>query len=159
MPEAYAVRLPLDSSFFVDLDGDNDLEELIMTGYYSSDVGFYSQFGIYTDIDGRYHYLDRYASKFVPYYVKTADDNHYIYFFCWLDEGFIPCFSLLAFDLAGGQLTSVGELPLGPGYIPDGIYRLPTNPECFYLDDFESLAQDSMPYTVGPDGLPHCNEP
>ena len=39
-----------------------------------------------------------------------------------------------------------------PGYIPTGIYRIPTNPEDFYLDDFDSMAQDMMAYAVGPTG-------
>ena len=157
VPSAYMVELPLDSSFFTDLDGDGDLEELNITGYFDSDVGMYTKFGIYADADGSYHYEDCFASGFIPYYVKTAEGHHhYLYLFCEQDEGSgpIPMMLLVVFDVSGGRLTRVGEMNAAPGYIPDGIYRVPTDPEDFYLDDFDSMAQDMMAYAVGPMGLP-----
>lgn len=157
VPAAYMVELPLDSSFFTDLDGDGDLEELNITGYFDSDVGMYTKFGIYADADGSYHYEDCFASGFIPYYVKTAEGHHhYLYLFCEQDEGSgpIPMMLLVVFDVSGGRLTRVGEMNAAPGYIPDGIYRVPTDPEDFYLDDFDSMAQDMMAYAVGPMGLP-----
>lgn len=156
VPEAYMVELPLDSSFFTDLDGDGDLEELNVTGYFDSDVGMYTKFGVYADADGSFHYEDCFADGFIPYYVKTADGNHYLYLFCEQDEssGPIPTMLLIVFDVCGGRLTRVGEMNAAPGYIPDGIYRVPTDPEGFYLDDFDSMAQDMMAYAIGPMGLP-----
>lgn len=156
VPAAYMVELPLDSSFFTDLDGDGDLEELNITGYFDSDVGMYTKFGIYADADGSYHYEDCYASGFIPYYVKTAEGKHYLYLFCEQDEGSgpIPMTLLVVFDVSGGKLTRVGEMNAAPGYIPDGIYRVPTDPKEFYLDDFDSMAQDMMAFAVGPMGLP-----
>ena len=156
VPAAYMVELPLDSSYFTDLDGDGDLEELNVTGYYNSDAGFYSQFGVYSDADGSYHYEACFADGFIPYYVKTADGNHYLYLFCEQNEssGPIPTMLLVVFDVSGGRLTRVGELNAAPGYIPDGIYRVPTNPEKFYLDDFDSMAQDMMAFAVGAAGMP-----
>lgn len=156
VPAAYMVELPMDSSYFTDLNGDGDLEELNVTGYYNSDAGSYSQFGIYSDVDGSYHYEECFADDLIPYYVKTADGWHYLYLFCRLDEGSgpIPMMLLVVFDVSGGRLIRVGEMNAAPGYIADGIYRLPTNPADFYLDDFDSMAQDMMAFTVGPTGLP-----
>jgi len=156
VPKAYMVELPMDSSYFTDLDGDGDLEEVNVTGYYNIDVGSYSQFGIYSDADGSYHYEECFADGFIPYYVKTADGNHYLYLFCEQDEGSgpIPMMLLVVFDVSGGRLTRVGEMHAAPGYIPDGIYRVPTDPKDFYLDDFDSMVQDMVPFTVGPTGLP-----
>ena len=156
VPAAYIVELPLDSSYFTDLDGDDDLEELNVTAYYNSDAGSYSQFGVYSDADGGYRYEDCFADGFIPYYVKTADGCHYLYLFCEQDEGSgaIPMMLLVVFDVSGGSLTRVGEMNAAPGYIPDGIYRIPTDPEDFYLDDFDSMAQDMMAFAVGPTGLP-----
>lgn len=156
VPSAYMVELPLDSSFFTDLDGDGDLEELNVTSYFDSDVGMYTKFGVYADADGSFHYEDCFADGFIPYYVKTADGNHYLYLFCEQDEssGPIPTMLLVVFDVSGGRLTRVGEMNAAPGYIPDGIYRVPTDPKDFYLDDFDSMAQDMMAYAVGPMGLP-----
>ena len=156
VPDAYMVELPLDSSYFTDLDGDDDLEELNVTGYFDSDVGMYTKFGIYADADGSYHYEDCFADGFIPYYVKTADGRHYLYLFCEQDEGSgpIPMMLLVVFDISGGRITRVGEMNTAPGYIPDGIYRVPTDPMEFYLDDFDSLAQEMMAFTVGLTGLP-----
>ena len=156
VPAAYMVELPLDSSYFTDLDGDGDLEELNVTGYFDSDVGMYTKFGIYSDADGSYYYEDCFADGFIPYYVKTADVGHYLHLFCEQDEssGPIPMMLLVVFDVSGGRLTRVGEMNAAPGYIPDGIYCVPTDPEDFYLDDFDSMAQDMMAFAVGPTGLP-----
>lgn len=156
VPDAYMVELPLDSSFFTDLDGDGDLEELNITAWYSSDMGMYEKCGIYTEANGSYHYEDCFADGFIPYYVKTADGCHYLYLFCEQDEGSgpIPMMLLVVFDVSGGSLTRVGEMNAAPGYIPDGIYRAPTDPKEFYLDDFDSMAQDMMAFAVGTTGMP-----
>lgn len=156
VPAAYMVDLPLDSSFFTDLDGDGDLEELNVTGYFDSDMGMYTKFGGYADADGSYHYEDCFADGFIPYYVKTADGNHYLYLFCEQCESSepVPMMLLIVFDVYGGKLTRVGEMNAAPGYIPTGIYRIPTDPEQFFLDDFDAIAQDMMAYAVGPMGLP-----
>jgi len=156
VPDAYMVELPMDSSYYTDLDGDDDLEELNVTGYFDSDVGMYTKFGIYADADGSYRYEDCFADGFIPYYVKTEDGHHYLYLFCEQDEGSgpIPRMLLVVFDVSGGRLTRVGEMNVAPGYIPDGIYRVPTDPKGFYLDDFDSMAQDMMAYAVGTAGMP-----
>ena len=83
VPQAYIVELPMDSSFFTDLDGNGDLEELNVTGWYNSDVGLYGSFGIYTDTDGHYHYEECYADGFCPYYVKTAEEPKHLYYDEW----------------------------------------------------------------------------
>ena len=135
---------------------DGDLEELNVTGYFDSDMGMYTKFGGYADADGSYHYEDCFANGFIPYYVKTADGNHYLYLFCEQCEssGPVPMMLLIVFDVYGGKLTRVGEMNAAPGYIPTGIYRIPTDPEQFFLDDFDAIAQDMMAYAVGPMGLP-----
>ena len=154
VPEAYIVELPMDSSFFTDLDGDGDLEELNVTGWYNSDVGLYGSFGIYTDTDGHYHYEECYADGFWPYYVKTAEGGHHLYLFCAQNEGAFPTFTLMVYDVSDGKLTFVGEKNVGPAYIPADSYLVPTDPEQLYLDDFDSMAQNLMIFAVGADGLP-----
>ncbi len=155
VPAAYMVELPLDSSYFTDLDGDGDLEELNVTGYFDSDVGMYAKFGIYADAEGSYHYEDCFADGFIPYYVKTADGRHYLYLFCEQYEGGpVPMFALRVYDVSGGKAAGVGEMNAGPGYVPVDTYRVPTDPENFYLEDFDAMAQDMMPYAIGPTGLP-----
>ena len=67
-------------------------------------------------------------------------------------------FTLKVFDVGDGKLVYVGERNVGPGSILSGIFRVPTDPEHFYLDDYDSMAQDMMAYTVGPAGLPELKE-
>ena len=155
VPAAYMVELPLDSSYFTDLDGDGDLEELNVTGYFDSDVGMYTKFGVYADANGSYHYEDCFADGFHPYYVKTADGRHYLYLFCEQYEGGpVPMFTLRVYDVSGGTVTGVGEMNAGPGYVPIDTYRVPTDPEDFYLEDYDAMAQDMMAFAVGTIGLP-----
>ena len=158
VPDAYAVELPLDHSFFADLNGDGDLEELNCSGVYDREGRFYTDFGIYTDTDGYYHYEELFAYGFTPYYVKTAEGRHYLYIFCEESESAHRQMMLVVFDVNGGKLTRIGEMNAGPAYIPSDIFVVPTDPNHFYLDDFDSLAQDAMPHYVGTDGMPVSKE-
>lgn len=140
VPEGYMVGLPLDHSYFVDLDGDKDLEELNCSGYFNPDVGMYSSFGIYTDLDGYYHYEDLFADAFDPYYVKTADGKHYIYLFCKGNEGAVGQEHLLVYEVTSGVLTKIGERNVAPFYLPreEGYaFILPANPEELWLKGTE----------------------
>ena len=154
VPEAYMVRLPLDASFFTNLDGDGALEELNVTGVYNEEGRFYSQFGIYTDTDGHYHYEDFYAYGFNPYYVKTAEDKHYIYMFCEENDADNRQMMLVVFDVSDGQFVRVGEMNAAPAYIPSDNFILPLDPEYLRLDNFDSMEQDFGVYMVGEDGMP-----
>jgi len=154
VPEAYMVRLPLDSSFFTDLDGDSALEELNVTGVFYEEGRFYSQFGIYTDTDGYYHYEKHFAYGYHPYYVKTADCKHYLYLFCEENDADFMQMKLIVFDVSNGQFVRTGEMNAAPAYIPSDIYILPLNPDCMLLDNFDSLEQDYGEYMVGENGMP-----
>lgn len=155
-PEGYMVGLPLDHSFFADLDGDKDLEELNCSGYFNPDMGMYSSFGIYTDTDGHYHYEDLCADAFDPYYVKTADGNHYIYLFCKENEGAFGLGHLVVYDVTGGGLKKLGERATAPFCLPEGegySFILPTNPAELWLDD-PDYGNDGTVFAVGKDGMP-----
>ncbi|MBP1578358.1 MAG: hypothetical protein J6C75_07740, partial [Oscillospiraceae bacterium] len=152
-PDAYMVELPLDSPYFTDLDGNGDLEQLIVSGYFDSGANSYSKFGIFTDAEGSYKYFDCFADKFSPYYVKTAEGN-FLYIFCEQSEGFEAGALLKVFYISGGKVAEVGEMNAAPEFVPSGAFRVPTDPNCFYLDDFDSMAQDMMAYSVGANGMP-----
>ena len=154
VPEAYMVSLPLDFSFFTDLDGDSALEELNVTGVFNEEGRFYSQFGIYTDTDGYYHYEEHFAYGYHPYYVKTTDGKHYLYLFCEENDADFMQMKLIVFDVSNGQFVRVGEMNAAPAYIPSDIYILPLNPDCMLLDNFDSLEQDYGEYMVGENGMP-----
>ena len=153
VPDAYMVELPLDYSFFTDLDGNGDMEELNVTSWYDSDMGMYSEFGIYTDTDGYYHYEEFPADSYTPYYVKTAAGGHYLYLFGEQLEGYGPWFILKVIDVSDGRFTGVGTMNVGPACISDNVYLIPTDPGQFWMDDYDALLQE-IAYTVGPMGLP-----
>lgn len=154
VPEAYMVRLPLDQSFFTDLDGDGTLEELNCTGFFNQTDRFYSQFGLYTDSDGYYHYEDLFAYDFQPYYVKTEDGNHYIYLFCEESEGGSRDMMLVVYNVNGGGFIRVGDMNIAPAYIPSDTFVIPLDPNNMLLDNYDSMAQDAEVYVVGSDGMP-----
>lgn len=154
VPEAYIVRLPLDHSYFTDLDDDGTLEELNCTGFYNETDRCYTEFGIYTDLDGYYHYEELFAYDFQPYYVKTEDGNHYIYLFCKKNEDGNRQMMLAVYNVNGGILTRVGDMNVAPAYLPSDMFVLPLDPENMFLDNYDSLAQDAEFYMVGEDGMP-----
>ena len=154
VPEAYMVRLPLDASFFTDLDEDGTPEELNCTGTYDRSGRFYSAFGLYTDTDGYYHYEDVFAYGFNPHYVKTADGNHYLYLFCEdFDEG-MRQMRLVVFSLnADGSVTKTGEMNVSPSWLADNKFIVPTDPDKLILDDADN-GTEKVVFSVGNNGMP-----
>ena len=145
----------MDTSFFTDLDGDGDLEELNCSGYYNPDEHCYTSIGIYSDFNGSYQYEELFAYKFNPYYVKTQDQNHYLYLFCYREsEEFSGQTELVVYNINNGKVTRVGEMNAAPAFIPMDTYVLPLNPNNILLDNFDSLAQDAEAYFVGENGMP-----
>ncbi len=157
VPEAYMVRLSLDYSFFTDLDSDGTLEEVNCTGLFNETDRFYTQFGVYTDVNGYYQYEELFAYDYQPYYVKTADGNHYIYLFCEENEigNHVPGqMMLVVYNVNGGVITRVGDMNIAPAYIPSDMFLLPLDPNHMLLDNYDSGAQDFEVYMVGKDGMP-----
>lgn len=154
VPESYMVELPLDHSFYTNLDEDPELEELQVAGWYDSVVDMYTQYGIYTDANGSFQYEEYHTDGFHPYYVKTADGNHYLYLFCEQNEGPFPQMNLVVYNITDGNVVRVGDCNMGPGYVPENTIRVPADPESLWLDDYSGMEQDAMEYVVGPDGMP-----
>ena len=157
VPEAYMVRLQLDYSFFTDLDSDGILEEVNCNGLFNETDRFYTQFGIYTDVNGSYQYEELFAYDYQPYYVKTEDGDHYIYLFC--EESEIGNhvqgqMMLVVYNVNDGVITRVGDMNIAPAYIPSDMFLLPLDPNHMLLDHYDSGAQDFEVYKVGKDGMP-----
>ncbi|MBQ2697685.1 MAG: hypothetical protein IJF59_03325, partial [Clostridia bacterium] len=153
-PAAYLVELPLDHPFFTDLDGDGDTEELSVTALYDADAGCYTRYGVYAEANGAFRYEDCHADGLLPYYLRTAEGSHFLYLFFKDYEGMTPFSALTVYDVNYGTLTEVGSVNVGPGYLGDGSYRLPTDPGEFYLDNFDGDLQEMTAYAVGAMGLP-----
>jgi len=152
VPQAYMVELPMDSSFFADLDADGTLEELNCTGF-NDDVGSgYTDFGLYTDTDGYYHYEECFAYDFNPYYVKTADGNHYLYVFREESDVENRQMVLMVYNVTGAKFAKVGEMNVAPQYLGEDAFVLPLDPDSMWLvgPDDDSTHE----YYVGDSGMP-----
>ena len=139
VPDAYMVRLSMNHTFFTQLD-DGACEELFVSGNYDTEGRFYSDFEVFVGQDARYQ-EEYYAYDFRPYYVKTADEHHYLYLFADGTESHHRKMTLVVMDLNDGCITKAGECYMGPYYRqePDtlaDIFYIPTDPNRLYLDDF-----------------------
>ena len=152
-PAEYITELPKTASFFTNLDDEADLEELNITGFMDDGGRFYTAFGIYTDIDAHYVYEELFAFDIHPYYVKTADNRHYLYLFLDQTEEGSREMQLLIYDVSGQNFTKVGEMNACPGFMFPDSFIQPTDPTAFRLDDRDSPEQEEV-YTVGENGLP-----
>lgn len=153
VPESYMVRMPLDLSYYADLDGNGDLETLECSGYYDEAGRYYTDFGIYTDLDAYYHYEELFAYGFQPYYVKSADDNHYIYLFYEESEYENRQMRLMVYNVKNGELIKVGKSNVAPAYIAADTFLLPLDPENMILDNFDTN-KEACVYRVGSTGMP-----
>lgn len=171
IPDAYIVRLSMDSSFFTELDDDGVCEELYVTGSYDSEGHYYSDFGIYTDTDALYYYEESYSYGLRPYYVKTSDGHHYLYLFADGIEKYHRKMTLIILNLDGGSFTKTAECAMGPYYRQEqetlrDFFYVPTDPDALYLDDFGDgfwkdqfeagiyQGEEPQAYTIGMNGIP-----
>lgn len=149
VPDAYAVSLPLSSSFFADITGDNKAEELIVSGDYDPDGRYYYTLGIYSDSSD--YEVDWFAYDLNPYYVKTADGDSFLYVFSDGDEVEDRQMTLIVFSLENGEIKQVSEADMGLLYKGNNIFALPTDPENLLLsnggttDSVFSVSENGMP--------------
>ena len=150
-PTEYAVEIPLDISFFAELNTHDGLEAISVSGWYNEERNAYMDYGIYTDTDGQYYQEECFAHDLHPYYVKTADGN-YVYLFCEdFEEGWRQM-NLIVFSLnADGSVTKLGERNVSPSWLADNKFVVPTDPGCLVLDDLDN---GTAAFQVGSDGMP-----
>lgn len=152
-PAEYTVELPLDISFFTQLDADGAFEAISVSGYYDEERGNYTKYGIYTDTDGQYYEEDCYAHDIHPYSVKTANGN-YVYLFCEdFEEGWRQM-HLIVFSLnEDGSVTKSGEMNVTPSWLADNKFIVPTDPGNLILDDADNGTKKAV-FSVGNNGMP-----
>lgn len=153
VPAEYTVELPLSISFFAELDEDDVLEEISISGNYDEEYNKYLDYGIYTDTDAQCYYEECYVYDFHPYYVKTAS-GHYLYLFCEdFDEG-MRQMKLVVLSLnKDGSVTQSGEMNVSPSWLADNKFIVPTDPDRFVLDELDNGTVKTS-FSVGNDGMP-----
>ena len=157
VPDAYMTEIAPDHPFYVNIDNDEALEELYVTPFTDDSSLYYASFGIYIDADAVFYEFPADAASAIggyhPYYVKTQDDRHYLYVFADSSELAPGAMKLRVIDLTGGTCKEVGDMHIGPGYIPvDCTYAL-TDPDNMILENFETR-EEAAAYRVGDNGMP-----
>lgn len=159
VPKSYMVRLPMHTSYFTDLDGDDFCEEIVVSGYFDEEGRYYTDMGVYTDVDGQYfyeYYSNDASYDLIPYYVRTADGMDYLYVFCRDTDEWDVRMRLEVFALGKGQVEKLWEGNEVLAFLSEPgpeieQYAVPTNPEAFYLNG-------GVLYQVGKFGLPQMSE-
>lgn len=146
VPDAYTVELPLDISFFTQLDSDAALDAFSISCQFDETVSRYLDYGVYTDVDGQYYYDACYISDLHPYYLKT-ENGHYIYFLCEDIEEGMRSMSLMVLKLnEDGSVDKVDDVARSPEWKSYNRYITPNDPHRLMLD--------AGIFSVGADGLP-----
>jgi len=153
VPAEYAVEIPLDISFFAELDTDDASEAISISGWYNDERNHYMDYGIYTDIDGQYYEEECFVYDLHPYYVKTVDGN-YVYLFCEDVEEDRREMRLVFFSLnADGGVTKTGKINVSPSWLTDNKFIVPTDPGKLILDDGDNGTKKVV-FAVGNNGMP-----
>lgn len=165
VPDSYMVELGKNMPFFTDLDNDNNVDELIVAGLIDDGMEYYSQIGIYT---AKSCYEQEFMGyRIIPYYVKTAEGEQFIYLTCC--SMFLGDFCV--YSINGGEICDIGELDacLHMVEYDENIHRfsLLTDPAKMYLDDYNDPAriygldhygvfreQDGVVFETAANGLP-----
>lgn len=132
VPENYIVNFPMYSIYSTDLTGDGDCEELCVS-YDGYQCEIYMTDSYFSDeLSALYAY---------PFYVKN-DGKHYLYLFLDNSDEEYREMKLAVYGLNGGKIEKIGEPNVGmyyepTGNKPDDLLSVPTDPNEFFLDDFD----------------------
>jgi len=165
VPDSYMVELPKNAAFYTDLNDDGSCEELIAAGLVDDGMEYYSAMGIYTSKS--YYTQDFQGYRIVPYYVKTAEGENFVYLGC--------CSMFLgkvhAYSVNNGEIYPIGEIDASLHMIEYGerncTFSLLTDPSKMHLDDYNDPAriygpdyygqfhqQDGVVFEIAANGLP-----
>lgn len=150
VPDAYIIGLPVSSSFYTDITGDNKAEEITVSGDCDTDGRFYNTLCVYCNESS---YNEEWSAYDIdPYYVKTADGNSYIYVFSRNseDEDRETLFSV--FSLKNGDVEFYGTSETGMLCKEKNIYALPTDPDKLLLDSYNG--ETGSAFSVNENGMP-----
>lgn len=151
VPEEYIVELPLDFSFFTELDSDAYLEEISVSGWWDDERDRFVDYSVHTETS---HYIEEcFAYDLHPYYVKTLDGN-YVYLFCEdINEGARQMNLIVLCLNEDGSVAKLANKNLSPSWLLDNKFIVPADPSNLILDDTDSDTQKVI-FTVDGNGLP-----
>lgn len=125
VPDEYIVSLPVSAPFYTDAVGNNETDEIVVSGDYDEETKFYHAISINAETS---EYETEWFSYIEPYYVKTANGRSYICVFSVNNEEEGKDFTLSVYELKNGKAKLISTSKTGLDCKGENIFALPTNP-------------------------------
>ncbi len=125
VPDEYIVSLPVSAPFYTDAVGDNETDEIVVSGDYDEETKFYHAISINAETS---EYETEWFSYIEPYYVKTANGRSYICVFSVNNEEEGKDFTLSVYELKNGKAKLLSVSNTGMECKGENVFALPTNP-------------------------------
>lgn len=135
VPDEYVVSLPVSAPFYTDAVGDNETDEIVVSGYYDEDIEFYHTISINAETA---EFKAEWFSYIEPYYVRTADGKNYLSVFSVNNEEEGKDFILSVYELENGKAKLLSTSKTGLECKGENVFALPANPEELVSVDDES---------------------
>ncbi len=125
MPDSYVAELPVSSSYFADITGDNKSEELIIEGFLD-DARAYHTVSVNSESSD---FSTKMFSFIAPYFVRAADGKSYICIYNLTNEEEALYSILNVYALENGEVKFLGVSETGFINKGNNVYSLLTNPD------------------------------
>ncbi len=125
VPDEYVVSLPVSAPFYSDAVGNNETDEIIVSGDYDDDIKFYHTISVNSETS---EYEIEWFSYIEPYYVRTADGKSYVCVFSVNNEEEGKDFTLSVYEFVNGKAKRLSTSKTGLDCIDENIFTLPTTP-------------------------------
>lgn len=125
VPDEYIVSLPVLAPFYTDAVGDNETDEIVVSGDYDEETKFYHAISINSETS---EFETEWFSYIEPYYVKTANGRSYICVFSVNNEEEGKDFILNVYELQSGRIKLLSVSNTGMECKGENVFALPTNP-------------------------------
>ncbi len=125
VPDEYVVSLPVSAPFYSDAVGNNETDEIIVSGDYDDNTKFYHTISVNSETS---EYEIEWFSYVEPYYVRTADGKSYVCVFSVNNEEEGKNFTLSVYELKNDKAKLLSTSKTGLDCIDENIFALPTTP-------------------------------
>lgn len=144
VPAEYMVEVPLNSTFYDDVNGDGSLEALLVAGEREEERGQYAAYSVHTEA-GDFR-EEVFCYNYHPYFART-ETGCYLYLFCQDFQEGQRQMDLVVLKLhPDGSVTKVGQESISPAWLADNRFVLPADPN--------ALALETGLFEIGNDGMP-----
>ncbi len=126
VPDEYVVSLPVSAPFYTDAVGDNETDEIVVSGDYDEDIEFYHTISINAETA---EFEAEWFSYIEPYYVRTADGKSYLSVFSVNNEEEGKDFTLSVYELENGKAKLLSTSKTGLECKGENVFALPANPD------------------------------